>query len=53
VNWESWQALAVGRRLDRGDRVEWRGAQFAVVQFDDGSKSAAGDVFAIELQLRG
>lgn len=49
----SYAALGVGRRLERADRVEFRGRQYAVAQFDDVTHSAAGTVFAVEMQLRG
>lgn len=49
----SYAALGIGRRLERADRVELRGRQYAVMQFDDVTHSAAGTVFAVELQLRG
>jgi hypothetical protein len=53
IYWPSFAALAIGRRLERADRVEWRGRQYAVQQFDDATHSAAGAIFAALLQLRG
>lgn len=53
VYWPSYAALGIGRRLERKDRVEWRGRQYAVMQFDDATHAAAGAIFAVELQLRG
>jgi hypothetical protein len=44
---------AIGRRLERKDRVLWRGRIYAVLNHDDATRSAAGAVFGIELQLRG
>lgn len=53
IYWPTFAALAIPRRLERKDRVEWRGKQYAVQQFDDATHAAAGQVFAAELQLRG
>jgi hypothetical protein len=51
--WPTFEALGIGRPLERKDRVEWRGRQYAVVQFDDATHAAAGAIFAAQLQLRG
>lgn len=52
INGPSFAALGIGRRLEKRDRVEWRGRQYAVVNFND-TRGAGGVVFAVELQLRG
>jgi hypothetical protein len=44
---------ATGRRLERKDRVLWRGALYAVMNHDDATRTGAGETFGIELQLRG
>jgi hypothetical protein len=44
---------ALPRRLERRDRVEWRGDLYAVMNQDDATRTGAGAVFGIELQLRG
>lgn len=44
---------ALGRRLERRDRVLWRGDLYAVMNHDDATRTGAGDVFGHELQLRG
>lgn len=41
------------RPLERMDRVLWRGALYAVMNQDSATRTGAGDVFGIELQLRG
>lgn len=41
------------RRLERKDRVLWRGDLYAVMNHDDATRTGAGEVFGIELQLRG
>lgn len=51
-NRASWPA-ALTRRLGRGDRVTWRGEIYAVLDQDDATRSAAGEQFGIDLQLRG
>lgn len=53
IYWPTFAGLPIARRLERKDRVEWRGRQYAVMQFDDATHSAAGAIFAAELQLRG
>lgn len=53
IFWPTLEALGIGRQLERKDRIEWRGRQYAVMQFDDATHSAAGAIFAAELQLRG
>jgi hypothetical protein len=51
--WPTFAALGIGRRLERADRVEVRGRQMAVVQFDDFTHAAAGAIFAAMIQARG
>ena len=51
-NRASWPA-ALTRRLGRGDRVTWRGEIYAVMNQDDATRSAAGEQFGVDLQLRG
>lgn len=51
-NRASWPA-ALARRLGRGDRVTWRGEIYAVMNQDDATRSAAGEQFGVDLQLRG
>ena len=53
IFWPTLEALGIGRQLERKDRIEWRGKQYAVQQFDDATHAAAGAIFAAELQLRG
>jgi hypothetical protein len=53
IFWPSFAALGIGRRLERKDRLIWRGRRYAVLQFDDAGHAAAGQIFAAELQLRG
>lgn len=48
----AWPA-ALTRRLGRGDRVTWRGEIYAVMNQDDATRSAAGEQFGVDLQLRG
>lgn len=50
-NFASWPP-GLGR-LTRGDRVTWRGDLYAVMNQDDATRSAAGEQFGIDLQLRG
>lgn len=50
-NAATWPAAM--RRLGQGDRVTWRGQQFAVMNQDDATRSFGGEVFGIDLQLRG
>jgi hypothetical protein len=49
----TYAALGIGRRLERADRIEWRGRQYAIMQFDDATHAAAGAIFAALIQLRG
>ena len=51
-NRASWPA-ALTRRLGRGDRVTWHGEIYAVMNQDDATRSAAGEQFGVDLQLRG
>jgi hypothetical protein len=44
---------AIGRRLERKDRVLWRGRLYSVLNHDDATRSGAAAIFGIELQLRG
>lgn len=44
---------AIGRRLERKDRIRWRGRDYAVVQYDDVTRTQAGELLGIEIQLRG
>jgi hypothetical protein len=50
-NFASWPT-ALQRRLGRGDRVTWRGEIYAVMNQDDATRGAAGQL-GVELQLRG
>jgi hypothetical protein len=49
-NFATWPA---GLALTRADRVTWRGELFAVVQQDNATRSAAGQQYGVDLQLRG
>lgn len=51
-NRASWPA-ALTRRLQQGDRVTWRGDLYAVMNQDDATRSAAGQQYGVDLQLRG
>ena len=51
VNRASWPE-GVGR-LARGDRITWRGEIYAVMNQDDATRSAAGEQFGVDLQMRG
>jgi hypothetical protein len=51
-NRKTWPA-ALTRRLGRGDRVTWRGELYAVIDQDDATRSAVGEQFGLDLQLRG
>jgi len=53
IYWPTFEALGIGRRLERADRIECRGRQMSVVQFDDFTHAAAGTIFAALMQLRG
>jgi hypothetical protein len=53
IYWPSFEALGIGRRLERADRLVWRERLYSILQFDDATHSAAGQIFAVELQLRG
>jgi hypothetical protein len=43
----------IGRRLERKDRVLWRGRLYAVLNHDDATRAGAAEIFGHELQLRG
>lgn len=51
-NRASWP-VDLARRLGRGDRVTWRGELYAVLNQDDATRSATGEQFGVDLQLRG
>lgn len=50
-NAATWPATL--RRLEQGDRVTWKGSLYAVMNQDDATRSFNGEVFGIDLQLRG
>lgn len=41
------------RRLESKDRVQWRGRQYGVVQYDDATASIGAEVLAVGIILRG
>jgi hypothetical protein len=47
-----WLALGLPK-LEQTDRVRYRGRAYSVLRFDDASHSIGGEVFAVELVLRG
>jgi len=46
-------SIPAGRRLELKDRVQWRGRQYAVVQYDDATASIGAEVMAVNIYLRG
>jgi hypothetical protein len=41
------------RRLERKDRIALRGREYAVVNYDDASRSVNGIVYAVDVLVRG
>lgn len=41
------------RRMERKDRVLWRGREYAVVEYDDATASIGTEVFGVNIFIRG
>lgn len=41
------------RRLERKDRMLWRGREYAVLEYDDATASIGADVLAVNIFVRG
>jgi len=49
---DAWTALGIPD-LQQKDRVRWRGRAYSVLRFDTATHSLAGELFAVEMVLRG
>jgi len=41
------------RKMESKDRVNWRGREYAVVQYDNATASIGGEVFGVSIIVRG